>query len=232
MVAITTLATTIDVEARALAADLGTIAYEERLKLTAGVPAVVLATTDGAAAQSLAGKLRARNHRALVCRTADVVRASAMVSLRRFQMDAGALDAGGERLPWADISALIHARHHTQTATTEVVKENKFNLGRAVMTGGLVMRKTEKREVVTVTADTEHVLYLFRASGGTPWLLREQSTHYGALGAALAPTAMRNFAIAIEQFRTRAPHARFDESLARRPVSDVDLFAHLIATAP
>lgn len=231
VVAITALATPLEVEAKALAGDLGTIAYEERLKLTAGVPAIVLTTTDEAAAQALLAKLRARGHRAITCRRSDVVPASAMVSLRRFQLDADALLAEGARLPWTDIAALVHARHAIHTESVEVVKDKKFNLGRAVMTGGLVMRKTEKREVVTRTEDTEHVLYVFRAGGGTPWLLREQNTHYGALGAALAPTAPRNFAIAVEELRARAPHARFDDSLVRRPTADVDLVAHLIAAA-
>ena len=229
LVAITALASPIEVEAKALAADLGTIAYEERLKLTAGLPAIVLATTDGDAAQALLAKLRARKHRALLCRASSVVPASAMVSLRRFQMDADALVAADDRLPWRDVSALIHARHHKQTETTETVTDKKFNLGRAVMTGGLVMRKTEKREVTTRTADTEHVLYVFRADGGTPWLLRELGTHFGALGAALEPTATRNFQIAVEQFRARAPQAKFDASLVHRPITDVDLYAHLIA---
>lgn len=229
MVAITTLATALEVEAKALAADLGTIPYEERLKLTAGLPAIVLATTDGNAAQSLVTKVRTRKHRALLCRASTVVPAAAMVSLRRFEIDAEGLVAADDHLPWTGISALIHARHHRTTDTTETVTEKKFNLGRAVMTGGLIMRKAESREVKTRTAETEHVLYLFRADGGTPWLLRELGTHYGALGAALEPTATRNFAIAIEQFRAHAPQAHFDASLVHRPITDVDLYAHLIA---
>jgi hypothetical protein len=232
IVAVTALATPVEAEAKALAADLGTIAYEERLKLTAGLPAIVLATTDAAAAQALLAKLRARGHRALLCRASDVVPASAMVSLRRFALDDEGLASGDAHLPWDDISALVRARHLRSTTTTETVKEKKFDLGRAVMTGGLVMRKAQSREVVTRTEDTEQVLYLFRTSGETPWLLREHETHYGALGAALAPTATRNFTIAVDTFRARAPQARFDDGLVRRPtLSDVDLYAHLVATA-
>ena len=118
------------------------------------------------------------------------------------------------------------------TQTTTNVKEKKLAIGRAVLTGGLLTRKTETREVVKRSEDTEQVLYAFPAAGATPWLLRELGTHYGALGAALAPTATANFLAAIELFRRRAPHARFDDSLLRRPpVDDVDLYAHLIARA-
>jgi len=233
-VAIGTLATPIEAEAKALAADLGSTAYEERLVLAAGLPAIVLATTDPAVAQALVAKLRARGHRAQVCRASDVVAADAMVSMRRFQLDAEALDSGDDaaRLSWADIACFVRAKHLRVTQTTTNVKEKKLAIGRAVLTGGLLTRKTETREVVKRSEDTEQVLYVFGADGATPWLLRELGTHYGALGAALAPTATANFNAALELFRKRAPQARFDDSLLRRPpVDDVDLYAHLIANA-
>ncbi|MGE5184809.1 MAG: hypothetical protein ACM31C_22210 [Acidobacteriota bacterium] len=232
IVAIAQLATSIDAEAKALAADLGTTAYETRLKLAAGLPAIVLATTDDAAAQALARKLRSRGHRVEHCRSADVVRATAMVQLRRFELAADALVSGDARLPWTDISALVRARHQHRDETTTTVKQKKFDATRAVLTGGLVTRKTQSREVTTRTETTEQVLYVFRADGGTPWLLREHATHYGGLGAALAPTATQNFALAVAQLRARAPHAAFDDTLVRRPtIDDVDLYAHLVASA-
>jgi hypothetical protein len=231
IVAISALGCSVDDEARALAADLGTIAYEERQKLMPGLPAVVLTTTDAERARDVTAKLQSRRHRVLCCRAADVVSADAMISLRRFDMTDAGLEAGADRLPWSDISILIHARHSHETEGVEVVKDKKFNLGRALVTGGLVMRKTVTREVATHKQDSEHVLYLFRASGTTPWLLREQGTHYSALGAALTPTSPRNFAIAVDEFRRRAKTARFDDSLVPRSPKDVDLYAHLIAAA-
>ena len=48
VVAILELATSVEAEAAALAADLGSTAYEQRLHLVAGLPAVVLTTADPA----------------------------------------------------------------------------------------------------------------------------------------------------------------------------------------
>ncbi len=232
VVAILKLAAPIDVEAKALAADLGTTAYEMRLKLAAGLPAIVLATTDGATAAALAGKLRSRGHRAEHVHLADVVRATAMVQLRRFELAADALVAGDAQLPWSDICAFVRARHHHRDETTTKVKEKKFDATRAVLSGGLVTRKTHTRDVTTRTETTEQVLYVFRASDDTPWLLREHATNFAGLGAALAPTATQNFAVAVDQLRARAPHAAFDDTLVRRPtIDDVDLYAHLVASA-
>ncbi|MEO8551951.1 MAG: hypothetical protein ABI678_18370 [Kofleriaceae bacterium] len=229
VVGMTALATPVEVEAKALAADLGTTIYEERLKLTAGVPLLALSTTDEAAARALLGKLRARGHRAQLCRASEVVAASAMTVLKHFTFDTDGLDSGGDQLPWDDVSALIQARHPIHAEKTATIKERKFDLGRTVMTGGLLTSKTSKREVVTKTDDVEHVLYLFRQSGEAPWLLREHGTNYSCLGARLDPSAARNFTTTIERFRAHAPHARFDDSLARRPIKEPDLFAHLIA---
>lgn len=230
VVAILSLATPLEAEAKALAADLGSTPYETRLELTAGLPAVVLTTTDADAANALHGKLSRRGHRALVLAASSVVPAANMVSLRRFRIDDDALDSGDARLPWSDISAFIRARHRRTTETVERVTEKRFDLGRAVATGGLLMRKTHKSEVVTRSEDSEQVLYLFRADGDTPWLLREHGTSFAGLGSALQPAASANFATTVEQFRARAPHALFDDSLLRRPaVADVDLYAHVLA---
>ncbi len=230
VVAIRTLGTPIEAEAKALAADLGTTAYEERLTLVAGLPAIVLATTDVAAAQALVAKLRTRGHRALLCRVADVVRATEMIQMRHFELAPEGLESGAERLRWAELSTLVRARHKRVRSTTEIVKQKKFDATRAILTGGLIMRKTEKREVSSTTEEVEQVLYLF-AGGRTPWILCEQTTNYSALGAALTPIASRNFAVVVDKLRERAPHAVFDDSLIRRPaIEDVDLYAHLVAS--
>ena len=233
LVAITRLATAIEDEARALAADLGTLAYEERLKLAAGMPAIVLATAEAARAQALAGKLSARGHGVFACRAGDVVAAGAMVSMRRFQLEPDAIVAGDARLPWQDLALLVRATHRQVTEAAATTTEKKFSLGRTIATGGLSMRKTVTKDAIARTEQSEPVLYLFRASGETPWLLREQGTHYGALGADVAPVAARNFALVVERLRAAAPHARYEDRLLARKVSpdDLDVLAHVLAHA-
>lgn len=235
IVALTALATPVEAAAAAVAAALGTTAYEERLKLVAGLPTVVATTPDGARAASLAEALRAHGHRALVCASADVVAADDMVSLRRFALDDDALVAGdrGERLPWSDIAVLVRAFDRRRSETSTTVTEKKLDMVRLVASGGLIRNKTTKREVVTRADDSEPVLYLFRTSGATPWILREQGTHYEALGKKLSPAAGPNFVTAVAELRARAPHARYDERLVtRRGITsshDLDLLAYLVA---
>ena len=233
LVALTALGAPIDRVAATVAATLGTLPYEERLKLAVGLPVVVLQTPDAARAASLAQSLRAAGHAVLARSADDVVAAEKMISLRRFALEPEALVAAdrGERLPWSDVGVLVRAVDRKKRHTTAVVKEKKLDVTRAVLTGGLVRNKTTQREVVTRVDDSEPVLYLFRRSGAAPWILREQGTHYEALGARLAPTAAPNFVAAVEELRARATGARYDDRLVTRRAApeELDLLAHVIA---
>jgi hypothetical protein len=107
----------------------------------------------------------------------------------------------------------------------------------AIITGGLVLSKTTRREVVTQTEVRDAVLYIFRRSPARPWILRERGARYAALGEALRPSSLENFATSIRLLRERAPRAVYDERLvsarAIRGVADgalaSDLRAHLLA---
>lgn len=138
----------------------------------------------------------------------------------RFDADAlRAGNAGDERLPYADISGLLRATLRKEETTTREEKERKFRPGMALATGGLVISKTTTRQVVTHTSSREQVLYLFRQSGGTPWIVREQRTRYAGLGVDLSPTSLENFRTATARLRERAPSALYDERLlGSRPV--------------
>jgi hypothetical protein len=253
VVAVFELATTVEVEAALLAADLGTTAYEERLKLVAGLPAIVLNTADPASAQKLCAKIEARGHTVRQCDTVDVVASESMIPLRRFAFEPDALlavDVPGARLPYADISALIRAASFTRTETRTQTKSKQFSPGRALLSGGLVLRKAVTTEEKSVSSEREPLLYVFPADGTTPWVLRERGTQYAGLGAAIGSSSAQNFATFVALLRDRAPGAVYDErlvaarsapsrivrggggssaSVAVSSASGVDLMAHLLA---
>ena len=234
IVAITRLGTSVEDEARALAASLGTVAYDQRLKLNAGVPVVVLSTPDAANAHACVAGLLARGHGATLCESSEIVASDAMQQVRRFRFDEDALvatEGAGARLPWHEITALVRAVHRTRTEASETVTQKRFAPARAVLTGGLVMNKKTTTTVTTRTADSEAVLYLFAAPGATPWLVAERHAHYDALGAAVTPHSTRNFELALAHIRERARGASFDDRLVTRrgPPDEIDLLAHLVA---
>ena len=246
VVAIVELAGTLESAAAALAQALGTLVYQERLKLAAGLPAVVLMTPDAARAAALVDALARKGQPALSFPSSEVVAASDQVTLKRFAFERDALLAvdGNERLPWDRLTALVRATDRRRVESATFVQEKKFDLARTLMTGGLILSRTTTREVTTRADDAEPVLYLFAGSRDRPWLLREQGTRYEGLGPRLSPTAQANFVATVEEIRARAPQARYDDRLVarRRPAEvapaargkltsphDLDLLAYLVA---
>ena len=175
IVAIGELRGTVDDAIRPLASDLGTTPYELRLTLNAGFPAVVLVTVDETLARVAVAAITRHGHAPIVCNRGDVVQSSRMTLLRSFKFAAGGLaahTASDEELPYEDIAVMLRAMHRTTTETTETVKERKLRPVMAIASGGLVMSKTTTRTVTSKLAQNEQVLYIFRRSGGPPWLLR------------------------------------------------------------
>ena len=220
-----------------LAGDLGTTLYELKLLLNSGFPAIVTLTVDAAVAESRAAAVTRHGHRAVSCDRREVTASRDMQGILDIRFDAAALRSGEASLPYADIVALFKATQRTEETGVREEKERKFRPAMALATGGLVLSKTTKRQVVTHTESREQVLYVFTRSGD-PWILRERSARYAGLGAALAPTSLENFRTSLEQLRQRAPHAAYDERLQSprtiRGIADgsaaTDLFAHLMLT--
>jgi hypothetical protein len=224
---------------RGLAADLGTTPYELKLVLNAGLPAVVSLTVDAAVAASAAQVIERHGHRAVSADRRSVTASSAMTAIVDVEFGPDSLRAGnarGDRLPYADILALVRATHRSQETALREEKERKFRPGMALATGGLVLSKTTTRQVATHTDHREQVLYLFSSAENTPWILRERTARYAGLGPDLAPSSLQNLETSVQRLRQRAPSALYDQRLlgahAIRGIADgaaaTDLLAHLI----
>jgi hypothetical protein len=225
---------------KSLATDIGSTPYELRLLLNAGLPAVVLCTVDELHARSVLAAIARHGHLAVACDRRSVVPSARMVLLRNFAIDRQGLVAdrtSTQCCPGDDIAALLRATHRTSIESVQQVKERKLRPAMALATGGLILSKTTNKQVTSTTVEREQVLYIFRRSGGVPWLLRERLAHYGGLGAAMGPSSFENFATTIARLRELSPHACYDERLVTsRPIRGVadgieatDLYAHLLA---
>jgi len=232
VVAIAELKGAAEDEAPALAADLGATAYDARLLLAGGTPAVIRTTPDKALALDLLGKLRARGHGAVACDAAAVVASGDMVSMRRLRLGETAVtldDRPGESLPYAGILALVAAVHRRRQDTDVQTKETKLSVGRAVITGGLSFTRTVKTQAHASTEERAGVLYVFRRDGATPWILHEHGTSWAGLAGhagqagqtrAPAPSEGENFRNAVRLLRELAPGAVFDDRLVTRRATE------------
>jgi len=250
VVALTELHTPAEQEVVELARDLGSTPYEQRLVLNQGLPTIVLRTPDRDRATQLLLALRGRQHGAVAIDDAAVAASHMMSALRSFQLTPTSVIADETNpdvaLPFDDVLAFVRAMHRTQFQTTTETKEKQFSLGRAAMSGGLMMRKSVKGTQTKTTEEREGVCYVFRKSGETPWIVRTSQPRFAALGAHLKGNSHQNFVETLRQLRELAPDAAYDERLlTRRGVdriarsgggnatvsseSGVDLLAHLVA---
>ncbi len=257
VVAITRWARPAEQEVAALA-PLSTLAvYDLRLRLAGPLPVVFERVADAERARQLLGALRQRGHGAVACDLTCVPGSEQLTSPRSYELAADAfvaLDpAWGRRLmPYGDLLALIRANSASIEQSSSMTKQKKLSLGRAAMTGGLVMRKTSTTDERATTEEREQVLYLIRKTGRDPMLLRERHLRHQGLGEQVKPTSLENFASLVVVLRQRAPQVLYDDRLAthRRKTSitslagsaahqvtsssnasENDLAAHLIAVA-
>ena len=72
-----------------------------------------------------------------------------------------------------------------QETSTETTKERKFDIGKAVLSGGLVISKTVKTTEQKITEEREGFLFVY-AEGVLPLVFREGALDYSSLGPALS----------------------------------------------
>lgn len=253
IVALIALRTSVEDEAPLLAPELGVTPYETALLLRGPSPVPLLRTDDRGRALGLLAGLRARGHDVVACDASAVVSAEDMLQVRAFRVELDAFVATSstgveERIPWADVVALVRAVHRTRVEQVEKTAERKLSLGRAAMSGGLLMSKTVTTTKTQTSEEREQVLYVFRR-GGFPLLMSQSRARYEGLGAEMRPVQLENFATVVRLLRERSPGAAYDERLlAPRPQNErlragpsgqssasssdgADLLAHLVALA-
>jgi hypothetical protein len=121
-------------------------------------------------------------------------------------------------LPFAGIELLVRGVSMMETRTTTTTKVKKFSVGRAVLSGGLVMRKTEEKHDTSTSAEFDAFLYVYSAGRDSPVCLRENGMLYQALGAAMQPSRAANFTYVTGQLRQLSTTAIWDDRLMRRAI--------------
>ena len=257
VVAITRWGQPLQQEVGALAPLLGMAVYDAKLRLAAPLPVVFARESEVARARELLATVRGRGHGAVACELSFVQSSAEMASPRSYVFEPESFVAsdpawGQQSMPYADIAALIQARAQVIEQSSAITKEKKLSMGRAVLSGGMMMRKTNTTEQRNMTEEHEQVLYLVRKDGRDPMFLRAGRLRHRGLGDRAGRTSLANFATLIAVLRERAPQALFDDRLVRQRrkvdltsisgtatdrtaassnASANDLAAHLIAVA-
>lgn len=231
VVAVTRWGSPLQEELPELAARLGMVAYDLRLRLAGGLPVVFAQVDDGAEAAGHVEYLRARGHGAVACDVETVPSPEDQLVPVDFELTAMALHATSTRgrrfeLPYTEILAMVHAVCVTSAEQTVTTQEKKFSPGLAVLSGGMVLRKKVDSVQKTVTDEQEQIIYMFCRSQPAPCVLKELTLRYEGLGDQRQLTAAQNFQTLSTKLRTLAPQAFHDDRLVtNKRRANISVFA-------
>jgi len=208
--------------ANALASAMGKTVLEARSRLNApgSGPFVVGTFGEKEKAAGLAAQLRNGGFNAAVLGEDEIVQEAGRDNVRRFELGEGQLRAepaeGGSRMvAYSGIDLILRGTGISSSTTTEASEQRSFSLGRAVLSGGLMVMKTTKT-VREVTSQEREGFFILYAGDGRPLEFRESGLIFDSLGQARKLSRVANFAFLVAEIRGRCPAARYDERLLTR----------------
>jgi hypothetical protein len=205
--------------ARKLSEAMGTLFYDAlvRVRVPGKGPLIVAAYAEKNIALEKTEKLRAAGFRSLVLGQDEVETDGRSALVRKFlfgdcELEIEARTGDAVRTAYGLIDTIIRGTRIVQTSETETVKEQKFDAGRAILTGGLMMTKSVKITQQSTTDVREGFIYLYPGNRH-PLVFLESALLYDSLGPALRPTRAANFAFVLDELKRRCPGAVYDDRL-------------------
>jgi hypothetical protein len=236
----------VDGEARAAAARATGLALADVNRRLAGVlPRVLTATVDPGQAEAIASALERAGFAPLVFDPALAPGDDQRLLPRQLQLEPGGFSAIDDRgvahaCPAAAIGLCQRGIRSSRTSVKVKTSERRLDVGRAVLSGGLLLtRKVEKTEVKTTGGDEGFVL-VQRSDGAPDVMLYERRLDYRFLGAEMRPASHGNLELLWRRLQQLAPPGATDDRVSRpgfvsglpaTAADPLDLALHLVALA-
>jgi hypothetical protein len=222
VIAIHSMNTDKETLAGSLSAVLKVTLYEAltRLRAPGNGPLIVAVLAEKERAEQLSEQLRSAGFKSLVLTADEIDTATCAWIVRRFGLGKSELHVETEKggnldIPLQHIDLILPGIRIARDTTTETVKERSLDLGRAVLTGGMMLTKTTKTTREVTIEARERFINLY--AGDAPIIvLRENVLDYNSLGSALKPARSSNFTYLLTELRRCCPGVRYDERLLNR----------------
>lgn len=222
VVAIHSLATDKEKLASELAAVLGVTVFEalSRLRAPGSGPLVVGVFGERDQADKLSAKLESGGFRSLILSADEIEAGAHELFVRRFMfgdqdLQVETQDGESVIVPYRDIDLILRGTGISTSSSTETTTQRKFDLGAAVISGGLKMTKMTKTVREVTTEEREGLLRLF-AGNGVTLLFSENGIVYDGLESLRGLSRSGNFINTIAELRRRCTTALYDERLLNR----------------
>jgi|WetSurSiteA1Bulk_404760.scaffolds.fasta_scaffold00943_6 hypothetical protein len=208
--------------ANSLAAVLKVTLYEAltRLRAPGNGPLTVAVFAEKERAEQLVQQLRSAGFKAVVLTADELDTAACAFIVRRFSLGERELHAETEKgdnleISFQDIDPILCGIRISRGTTTETIKDRSINLGRAVLSGGMMITKTTKTTRDVTTEERERFVNLY-AGNATAIAFRENALDYNSLGSARKPSRSENFTYLVAEVSRCCPGAQYDKRLMNR----------------
>jgi len=203
--------------ARAFALASGLTLAEARMRLAPEPPAV-LARVEADKAEALVGALR-KVGAPSVALDASCPTDRDRLLVHRFSLTAVEVTFTSRpgdsfRFAWPEVMAILRGLRASRTEVERTEKSRSFSVGRAVMTGGLLLSRTSTKTVRSSSEETEQVLLVYLRDGRAA-SLAENELEFSSLGKGMQPSSTGNMGEVARRLRENAKTAFYDERLLR-----------------
>lgn len=217
LVATVRQAADVDAAVSALVSVAGMTVAEARMRLAPEPPAL-LARLPADRAAALVEALGRTGLVALAI-DEDVPAESDRFQARSFGFDDGGAsftDRTGATLSlsWDAVRLVLRGLRTARTTTEHTETKRTVSVGRAVLTGGLVMTRKTTSTVRSSQEDSDQFV-LVHGDGGERVILAEAMVEFSGLGPLLQPSRTANMGVIAEELKRRAPRAFHDDRLIR-----------------
>jgi len=208
--------------ARSLASVLDMSLYDAlvRLRIPGTGPLVISSQRDEAAAKEISDKLEAAGFRTYMVNEDEIESDEKRAIVHKFSLAESAfkIETKTGKTVTTDykiVYGIVRGIRIAQTTKTETTKERKLALGRALMTGGLVVTKAS-RTTLDLTAEEREGFFQLYTAGLQPILFLESALIFDSTGLALQLTRTANFANLLSEMKRRCAAAVYDERLVNK----------------
>lgn len=205
-----------------LAGALGVTTFEalSRLRIPGTGPLIVAVFAEPEPAEQQVEKLVAAGFHATLLTAGEISAEADRPSVRRFRLGEEKLYAEtkqneGLEVSYREIGVVLRGTSVVRSTSSETVKSRSFNLGRAVLSSGLMLTKTTKT-VREITHEAREGFCMLYGADGSALTFYEKGLAYDSLGPARQPASAANFSYLAGELRRRCGNAVYDERLLTR----------------
>jgi hypothetical protein len=232
-------------DARLLAAKVtGLVLADLNRKLAGILPRVLFTGLDAASAPAMIQGLEALGFVVMTLEATAVTTDRERAVARRIEFANGSVivaDREGRThaCPPSSISLLQRGTRTSTTSEKVTTSERKVDVGRALMSGGLLLTKTTEKTSIKTTQNAEAFLLVQRSDGEPDLVLYERRIDYAGLGAEMQPASRGNLETVWTKLKAMAPslvddrvnRSGFVSGLPTTAADPVDLALFLVALA-